>query len=148
MNCLDHVVAFSSTFPSEWQFDANDNPCVAGGRECIDFLRSHLLTSGFSADNICKRDYYGWEFGARFQRVSFYFVLTTVDTFHLHLGVSFASVQRLLLRRPGQPYERLRVVLNDAFLQSGQFSEVRWFTRSAFEAEQRQKALIARNRNA
>lgn len=144
MNRLHHVVTFSSTFPDGWQFDANGDPSVAGGRECIEFLRSQLLTAGFSVNPICERDYYGWEFTARYQRATFYFVLTAVDSFYFHFGVELAALQTVLLRRPAQPYERLRAILDEVFHQSGHFSDVRWFTRSAFEAEQRKEALKAR----
>jgi hypothetical protein len=149
MKSLHHVVTFLSTFPNEWQFDEAGDPIVAGGRECIEFLRSQLIAAGFSASEICERDYYGWELTVWYRSVSFYLILTTVDTWYLHVGVSLAFLQGALLRHPAQHYERLQTVLDDTFQRSGHFSDITRYTRRQFQAWERAESLKARKaRNA
>lgn len=118
---------FTSSFPNEWVFDANENPIAPGARELAEAFAIELRRRVESTMPIGQRDYYGWEFVARFDGCRFLNVLNPVDdTCYLTVQLLWQWLRALLLQRPHATFERYCQVVSDTLAAIPQVSAVQW----------------------
>jgi hypothetical protein len=121
------TLEFRSTFPSQWRFDASENPSEPGARELADAIAYQLAQRTMLIRPVELHSYYGWAFDVRFAGCRFVNVLTPAEErCYLTVQLCWYRLRALLLQRPRQRFDEYSVILGKALAAIPQVSEVVW----------------------